>query len=172
MKHEINKRLLIAAFSFFVLPNSFYSRLLHSTDAVSSTHMVLFEASPSEPITPVALQPAIKKSVTAVAKTVKKLEIHNPAELENWFNHYAATYGVAVETLKSVAKCESGFNAAAVNGKYVGLFQFAPSTWVTNRKAMGLDTNESLRTNPEEAIRTAAFKMGRDGTSAWASCVR
>lgn len=134
--------------------------------------MVLFEATPPDPITPVAIQPTVKKSALSVAKTAKKLEVHSPIELENWFNHYATTYGVAVETLKSIAKCESGFNAAAVNGKYVGLFQFAPSTWVTNRKAMGLDTNESLRTNPEEAIRTAAFKIGRDGTGAWASCVR
>lgn len=96
----------------------------------------------------------------------------NPQELEEWFDQYSALYGVSKETLKSISRCESNFNPAARNGNYVGLFQFASSTWVANRKAMGLDTNPDLRLNGEESIKTAAFKIARDGTSAWKACVR
>lgn len=86
------------------------------------------------------------------------------------FEKYASEYGVNPETLKRIARCESGFNPHAANGPYCGMFQFHASTWTSNRKAMGLDPDLSLRFNAEEAIKTAAFKISRDGTGAWPVC--
>jgi hypothetical protein len=56
------------------------------------------------------------------------------------------------------------------NGVYGGLFQFSSSTWISTRQAMNLDTNTELRFNPEEAIRTAAFKISTMGLSPWPNC--
>lgn len=85
---------------------------------------------------------------------------------------YAAEYGANAEIMIAIARCESGFRADAVSpsGAYKGIYQFVTSTWQSNRRAMGLDDAPSLMFNPEEAIRTAAFKMSRDGYGAWPVC--
>lgn len=87
-------------------------------------------------------------------------------------NKYAQMYGAHAQKMLVIAKCESGFNPNAVSpsGTYVGMYQFNASTWGSNRRAMGLDESASLRANAEEAIKTAAFKMGRDGYGAWPVC--
>jgi hypothetical protein len=72
--------------------------------------------------------------------------------------------------LKRIAACESGFNSNAENGDYQGMFQFAASSWTTTRQAMGADINTDLRKNAGEAIKTAAFKIARNGAGAWPSC--
>lgn len=85
---------------------------------------------------------------------------------------YAAEYGANADVMVSIARCESGFNANAVSpsGSYKGIYQFVTSTWQSNRREMGLDDNPNLMFNLEEAIKTAAFKMGRDGYGAWPVC--
>ncbi len=88
------------------------------------------------------------------------------------FQQYAEQYGISSQMLKDIAHCESGFNAGAVNNAYGGMFQFVSSTWQSNRRAMGLDPDPNLRFNAEEAIKTAAFKMSRDGYGAWPACSR
>ncbi len=95
-----------------------------------------------------------------------------PADLDPLFTKYSQEYGVSKDLLVKIAACESGFNPGAQNGPYGGMFQFLASTWVSNRKAMGLDPNPNLRYNSEEAIRTAAFKISRDGAGAWPVCSR
>jgi hypothetical protein len=95
-----------------------------------------------------------------------------PTDLNQWFEQYGQTYRVDPRTLQAIARCESGFNPGANNGPYGGLFQFHAGTWQTNRAAMGLDTNPQLRFQPEEAVKTAAFKISRDGTGAWPVCSR
>ncbi|NMB57194.1 transglycosylase family protein [Candidatus Beckwithbacteria bacterium] len=94
----------------------------------------------------------------------------SPIELEGFFTNYASIYNLDANKLKAIAKCESGFNPLALNGIYGGLFQFAPATWVSNRKALGQDEDTNLRFNAEEAIETAVYKISRDGTSAWPVC--
>ena len=74
------------------------------------------------------------------------------------------------QLLKYIAQCESKMNPQAVNGPYGGLFQFTSRTWITTRQAMPADSNSDLRFNPEEAIKTAAFKISRGGLGAWPSC--
>ncbi len=100
----------------------------------------------------------------------RKKEIITPLELDGLFTKYAKEYNVSKETLKNIAYCESTFKPNATNYTYVGLFQFSPSTWISNRKAMGLDPNIDLRLNAEESIKTAAYKINRDGTGAWPVC--
>lgn len=82
----------------------------------------------------------------------------------------AAEFGVDRTMMQKIVRCESGYNPKARNGQYAGLFQFANSTWRTNRSAMGLDTNLDLRFDAREASRTAAYKMSRDGFGAWKDC--
>lgn len=97
-----------------------------------------------------------------------------PEEINTMIEKYAAEYGADPLMMKKIAKCESGYNPAAISpsGAYHGIYQFVSSTWVSNRNAMGLDPDPDLRRDAQESIRTAAFKMGRDGYSAWPTCSR
>lgn len=103
---------------------------------------------------------------------VKPSPVPAPAELEALVDRYAAQYGARKDIMLYIMKCESGYNPSAISpsGSFAGLFQFMASTWSSNRNAMGLDPDPALRTNAEEAIKTAAFKMGRDGYGAWPAC--
>jgi len=92
------------------------------------------------------------------------------SELENLFSKYANQYSVDKEVLKKIAKCESNFNTNAVFKDYAGLFQFATSSWISTRNLMGQDNNPGLRTNADEAIKTAAFKISRGELNAWPNC--
>lgn len=120
----------------------------------------------------------VKQKEAIAKKLVQKVEENStktyPAvsheELINMIDKYATIYGAKKELMIPIMRCESGFNTNAINGPFAGLFQFISSTWISNRKAMGLDPNPSLRFNAEEAIKTAAFKMGRDGYGAWPAC--
>ncbi len=97
----------------------------------------------------------------------------NPKEeIISLIRKFAKDYGVNEEMMIAIAKCESGFNHKAISpsGTYRGIYQFVNSTWQSNRRAMGLDDNPELVFNAEEAIRTAAFKMSRDGFGAWPVC--
>ncbi len=122
-------------------------------------------------------------SPTSIPKTVTKQSLENgsnrmqstpvaPETIEDYVRQYGSEYNVDSNLLKRIAHCESGFNAQAIspNGLYAGLFQFVDTTWISNRKAMGLDPNPDLRFNAEEAVKTAAFKIARDGTGAWPVC--
>ena len=83
---------------------------------------------------------------------------------------YAQEYEIDEHILFTIGQCESGFNATSANDPYGGIYQFHYSTWASIRNLMGLDPNPDLRFNPEESIRTAAFKIAKDGTSAWPAC--
>jgi soluble lytic murein transglycosylase-like protein len=94
----------------------------------------------------------------------------NEVQLETYFDAFSKEYGVSKEVLKTIAYCESGIRPQATNGPYGGMFQFTQGTWISNRKAMGLEPNPNLRFDAREAIKTAAFKISRDGVSAWPVC--
>lgn len=103
---------------------------------------------------------------------VKKAPVPAPEELEQLFTKYSAEYGISSDALKIIANCESHYNPNALskNGLYGGMFQFSASTWKSTRKAMGLDENPDLRFNAEEAIRTTAYKISKNGVGAWPHC--
>lgn len=100
----------------------------------------------------------------------KVQSINAPKEVIILIEKYAAEYGVDKNMMIGIAKCESTFREDAVNGPYAGIYQFVSGTWISNRRAMGLDESLNLRYNAEESIRTAAFKMSRDGFGAWPVC--
>lgn len=110
------------------------------------------------------------KPVEVASITVTSYKVTPPEEVNALIDKYALEYRADPILMKSIAKCESGFRAEAVNGGFGGMYQFLASTWSSNRRAMGLDPNPDLRFNAEEAVRTAAFKMGRDGYGAWPAC--
>lgn len=122
--------------------------------------------------TMVAAQASVSATPEPTKAPVVAVPVAAPADLEALFSQHAATHGVDPEIMKKIAQCESGMRPNATNGPYGGMFQFVSSTWVSNRKAMGKDTDPALRFNASEAIETAAFKMGRDGYGAWPSCSR
>ncbi|PIP13054.1 MAG: hypothetical protein COX49_03070, partial [bacterium (Candidatus Stahlbacteria) CG23_combo_of_CG06-09_8_20_14_all_40_9] len=95
-----------------------------------------------------------------------------PEAVQAMIDQYAVEYGVDAKRMKTMASCESGFNPGAVNGTYGGMYQYLASTWSSNRQAMGLDPSPDLRFNAEEAIKTTAYKMARDGVGAWPVCGR
>ncbi|OGG11742.1 hypothetical protein A2Z00_01425 [Candidatus Gottesmanbacteria bacterium RBG_13_45_10] len=92
-------------------------------------------------------------------------------QLDSWFTKYSNLYSVDRSLLWRIAVCESRLKPGAVNGDYAGLFQFGPLTWIGTRTAMNMDPNPDLRFNPEEAIRTAAFKLATPrGSKPWPYC--
>lgn len=96
--------------------------------------------------------------------------VTSPVDLEALFSRFAGEYSVDKELLKRIAKCESSFNSEASFGDYLGMFQFASSSWQTIRARMGHDPNPDLRRNAEETIKTAAFHIAGGGAGAWPSC--
>jgi hypothetical protein len=90
---------------------------------------------------------------------------------ESLFDQYSAQYGADKEVMKRIARCESGYNPTSRNGIYGGMFQFAESTWTSTRNQMGMDASLDLRFSAEEAIRSAAFKIGNGGVGAWSGCL-
>ncbi len=102
--------------------------------------------------------------------TPTPLPVLAPADIDGLFTRFSQEYSVDQEQLKKIARCEAGFNSNAENGDYVGMFQFATSSWIGTRNAMNLDPNPDLRRSAEESIKTAAFKISRGGINAWPSC--
>ena len=147
---------------------------------IEPLHPVETTPTPTEPeVTkaPVDPLPTLEEpSDTPVPTTVTPVptiqpSVTGPADLDSLFTKYSSEFSVDIALLKKIAKCESGFNPTSNNsGLYLGMFQFSSSTWTVNRNRMGLDPNPDLRTNAEEAIRTAAFVISRGGRGAWPNC--
>ncbi len=97
--------------------------------------------------------------------------VASPTQIDGWFEQFSREYGVDIGLLRKIAVCESGYNTNARSKHgYGGMYQFSESSWKSTRSHMGLDTNADLRFNAEEAIKTAAFKISRNGTGAWPAC--
>lgn len=92
------------------------------------------------------------------------------SELETFFSKYSGEYSVDKELLKRIANCESGFNTNASSHGYAGLFQFSEGIWTSTRTLMGQNPDANLRSNAEEAIRTAAFMVSQNHLYIWPNC--
>ncbi len=129
----------------------------------------------SQPVTSLQLGPTPTPKTTST-QSVKRPQVPQPApaDLENWFNLYATANNIEVDLLKRIAYCESHYHAGSIskNGTYAGMYQYSASTWASTRNAMGLDPNPDLRLNPEEAIKTSAWKIAHGGLGAWPHCGR
>lgn len=126
---------------------------------------------PSPTNTPMP-KPTSSPTITVQAQTASYAQYSKnvPDDIKILVERYATEHGVNKDMMTHIALCESNFRSNAVNGPYAGVYQFVSSTWVSNRRAMGLDTDPALRFNAEESVKTAAFKMGRDGFGAWPVC--
>lgn len=93
------------------------------------------------------------------------------SELDELFTKYSSEYGVDRDLLRKIAVCESFLNPSAHNRDYGGMYQFSVNTWITTRRSMNLNTDLNLRFNPEEAIKTAAYKIRNGGASSWPNCL-
>lgn len=114
--------------------------------------------------------PTLAPTATPTPQPAPVVTAPAPVDLEELFTRYSGQYSVDKALLQRIANCESGFNNSSTNGDYVGMFQFATSSWSVIRARMNADGNPDLRRNPEEAIKTAAFHIAEGGAGAWPSC--
>lgn len=113
--------------------------------------------------------PEEKKVVVPVMASARVSRLPE-TELDGLFAKYGEAYGVSPDKLKVIAYCESHYNSNAVNGPYLGMYQYLASTWISTRQAMGMDGDPTLRANAEESIRTTAWKIAYGGIGAWPVC--
>jgi hypothetical protein len=75
--------------------------------------------------------------------------------------------GVSIETLESIAACESGGDPTALSsdGSYRGKYQFHPSTW----EAVGGSGDPAAAPEDEQDYR-AALLYSQSGSSPWPIC--
>ena len=118
-------------------------------------------------ITETPVPSATPRPTVTVIPTPNKI---SAGDLEAFFSKYADKESVDRELLKKIAVCESGFNQAARNGIYGGLFQFSENSWQNLRRMMNLNPDPELRYSAEEAVRTAAYKLAINGREAWPNC--
>jgi hypothetical protein len=110
------------------------------------------------------------RPTTSPTPTPTPKPITVPNELEPFFTQYASMYSIDKELLKRIAYCESHFNPSAANRDYVGLYQFTKTLWINTRTQMGHDTNPDLRSNANEAIKTAAYLISKGKLFVWPNC--
>jgi hypothetical protein len=131
-----------------------------------------------EPIATPAITPTLTPtpspsptSTTTPTPTPVPQLTYTSDQINALIDRFANQYGVDPHVLRHIALCESGLDPMAVNGPYVGLYQFNSITWQNNRELMGEETNLDSRLNAEEAIQTAAYilSIGRDGI--WPNCL-
>ena len=94
----------------------------------------------------------------------------SPQEIHAFIERFSAQYGVDPNVMRHIAVCESGFNPLAINGPYIGLYQFGKSSWTSNRQALGEDIDTDLRLSAEESVQTAAYIISIGKGSLWPNC--
>ena len=93
-----------------------------------------------------------------------------PAQINALIDRFSGQYAVDPNVMRHIAICESGFNPSAVNGSYVGLFQFGPITWKNIRKEIGEDLDANLRYSAEESAQTAAYALSQGKREIFPNC--
>lgn len=131
------------------------------------------QPSPTPIITPTSIpfpSPSPSPTITSTPSPIPtQISVE---QYDKWFTDYSNHYSIDRSMLVKIAMCESELNPNAVNGEFGGLFQFTESTWRSTRNEMNMDHNPELRFNPEEAIKTTAYKISVDGITPWKNCVK
>ena len=107
---------------------------------------------------------------TAKAGTPIPQPTFTSQQINEFIDKFSGQYGVDPNVMRHIALCESGFNPAAKNYIYRGLYQFGPVTWQNIRKEMGEDANTNLRLNAEEEVQTAAYAISKGKIKIWPNC--
>jgi soluble lytic murein transglycosylase-like protein len=149
--------------------------MLVTISPIATPSMVLSLATEASP----SATPYIQKTI-ASASAIKKpgptpTKIPTPtaepsAEVNKHIERFSAQFGIDNNVLRHVAVCESGFRSNAINGPYVGLFQFGSTTWVNIRKEIGEDPNPQLRFSAKDAVQTAAYAISKGKGRLWPNC--
>ena len=130
--------------------------------------------SPTLTPTPTPTETATPKPKPTPTKTPTPTPVPQPTvssqQIYELINRFAGQYGVSPDVMRYIALCESGFNPAAKNSIYAGLYQFGVTTWKNLRVEIGEETDPNLRLNAEEAIQTAAYAISKGKTGLWPNC--
>jgi hypothetical protein len=99
------------------------------------------------------------------AERVKRLQREKREEVKEEFETLPG--GVTIETLESIAECESGGDPTIVSsdGSYRGKYQFSFSTWET----VGGSGDPAAAPEAEQDYR-AALLYAQSGSSPWPVC--
>ncbi|HCM81790.1 TPA: hypothetical protein DIS60_00245 [Patescibacteria group bacterium] len=155
---------------FFIITGS-NPAFVSPTPTPTMTPSPTLSITPTDTVTP-TLTPTPKPTNTptpSLLPTPSPIPVTSQ-QLDEWFTIYSNHFAIDRQKLWKVAVCESNLRFNARNGDYGGLFQFSTYTWKTTRRAMNMDPNPELRFHPEEAIRTAAFKISTAGLAPWPNC--
>lgn len=125
---------------------------------------------PTPTAIPTPTPTAIPSPTATPTPTPLPMPEYTPEQIHGYVEQYSGSYALDPNMMRKIVQCESGFNEKATNGPYAGLFQFSTSTWISTRNAMGMDPDPNLRYHAEEAVKTGAFKISRDGYGAWPAC--
>lgn len=120
---------------------------------------------------PTIIPTATPRPTSTPSPTPVPQPVYTDQEVYGFIEAYSAQYGLDPNVVRHIAQCESGFNQTAVNGAYVGLFQFGTSAWVTGRAAMGEDADLNLRLNAEKSVHTATYLLAEGRTDLWPHCM-
>lgn len=128
--------------------------------------------SPSASATPLPTPSASPSPTRSPTPTPTSLPLptFTSAQINGFIDDYSGKYGLDPNVVRHLALCESGFNPNAVNGQYVGLFQFAVTTWTNLRKELAKDTNINLRRSADESVQTAAYALSKGKIGIWPHC--
>ncbi len=161
----------VAVVSFLTVASSFISHRPHTrAHLISPLPRTSPSPTPLPTATPTPIPTATPTPTPLPTATPTPTPIITSSDLETLFTKYGQQNNVDTNELKRIANCESGFNTNAEYLDYKGMFQFSPESWSITRHIMGEDANPDLRTNPEEAIKTAAYKIAHGGSGAWPNC--
>ena len=174
------KKYFVLGFVFGFLPASIilFSGKKDAPEVLSSTVETVVTPEPTESSTPKPVKSPSPKPTKKPVQTPSptptpqpEIEQATSEQINGFVDRFAGQYNVDPNVLRHIAICESGFNPNAVNGAYVGLFQFGPITWMTNRVLIGENPNPALRYNAEESVQTAAYMLSTRGGKFWPNCI-
>ncbi len=115
------------------------------------------------------LQRPIDRFQHLLHSTVKQIRTEHRAAIREQRQELFASLpgGVSIETLESIAACESGSDPTAVSsdGSYRGKYQFDYGTW----ESMGGSGDPASAPEPEQDYR-AALLYSQSGSSPWPIC--
>ena len=133
----------------------------------SPTETPTFSPSPTPIATPMVTPTAVPTQTPEPIPTPTPVP---PAQINALIDRFSAQYAVDPNVMRHIAICESGFNPLAVNGAYIGLFQFGPITWKNMRKEIGENIDTNLRYSAEESAQTAAYALSQGKRGIFPNC--
>jgi len=145
--------IILSLFVYCTNPNNFENKTI--IEPLASPYVKAYEIIPSLTPTPTPTPTPTLKPKSSVEQIIEQV------------------WGKDSEIGLKIAFCESSYrpNISHTNSSATGLFQIINSTWLENRKKMGLPTNLNLRLDPYENTRTAYFIYQKRGTRPWNASV-